>query len=100
MLNARCLSFSHDQSRRSPRFASSSPGSRHSGLACRFKKSIAGSSVFCGSFGDLPIDPELTRPFSPFFCLKAHFLFETARDLGLQGFQMAILARAKLSWFD
>ena len=44
-------------------------------------------------FGDLPIDPELTRAFSPFFGLKVHFLFETARDLGLQGFQMAILAR-------
>ena len=54
MLNARCLSFSHDQSRRSPRFASSSPGSRLSGLACRFKKLIAGSSVFCGSFGRSP----------------------------------------------
>ena len=44
-------------------------------------------------FGDLPIDPELTRAFSPFFGLKVHFLFETARVLGLHGFQMAILAR-------
>ena len=48
-------------------------------------------------FKDLPIDPKLTRAFSPFFGLKVHFLFETARDLGLQGFQMA---RVKLSWFD
>jgi hypothetical protein len=49
--------------------------------------------VRCVLFGDLPIDPELTRAFSPFFGLKVHFLFETARDLGLQGFRMAILAR-------
>jgi hypothetical protein len=48
-------------------------------------------------FNDLPIDPKLTRAFSPFFGVKVHFLFETTRDLGLQGFQMA---RVKLSWFD
>ena len=48
-------------------------------------------------FKDLPIDPKLTRAFSPFFGLKVHFLFETARDLNLQGFQMAWV---KLSWFD
>ena len=48
-------------------------------------------------FNDLPIDPKLKRAFSPFFGLKVHFLFETTRDLGLQGFQMA---RVKLSWFD
>ena len=69
------------------------PGSPLSGSVCRFRESIAVSSAFCGSFGDLPIDPELTRPFSPFFDLKVHFLFETARDLDFQGFQMAIFAR-------
>jgi len=43
-------------------------------------------------FRNLPIDPELTRPFPPFFGLKIHFLFETARDLDFQGVQMAIFA--------
>jgi hypothetical protein len=42
-------------------------------------------------FGDLPIDPELTGALSPFFGLKVRFLFETPRDLGLQGFQMTNL---------
>jgi len=41
------------------------------------------SSALCVPFGDLPIDPELTSAFSPFFDLKVHFLFETAGDLGL-----------------
>ena len=44
-------------------------------------------------FGDLPIDPELTRAFLSFFGLKVHFLFETPRDLGLQGFQMTNFMR-------
>jgi hypothetical protein len=53
---------------------------------------MASSALFV-LFSDLPIDPELTRPFSPFFCLKPRFLFEAARDLDFQGFQMAIFAR-------
>jgi hypothetical protein len=51
-------------------------------------------------FGNLPIDPKLTRAFLSFFGLKIHFLFETPRDLGLQGFQMTNLTRVKLSRFD
>jgi hypothetical protein len=46
-------------------------------------------------FGDLPIDPKLTRAFSPFFGLKVHFLFKTARYLALQGLQMTKLTRVK-----
>jgi hypothetical protein len=53
---------------------------------------MASSALFV-LFSDLPIDPELTRAFSPFFDLKVHFPFETARDLDFQGFQMAIFAR-------
>jgi hypothetical protein len=34
-------------------------------------------------FCDLQIDPELTSAFSPLFGLKARFLLETVRDLGL-----------------
>ena len=52
---------------------------------------MASSALFV-LFSDLPIDPELTRPFPPFFGLKIHFLFETARDLDFQGVQMAIFA--------
>jgi hypothetical protein len=44
-------------------------------------------------FGHLPIDPKLTRAFLSLFGLKAHFLFETPRDLGLQGFQITNFTR-------
>ena len=58
-----------------------------------FRSGLSASSALCVLFGNLPIDPKLTRAFLSFFGQKVHFLFETPRDLGLQGFRMTNLTR-------
>jgi hypothetical protein len=50
--------------------------------------------------GDFQVDAELARALAALFGLEVHFLIETARDLALQFFEMAIAPDFRLRWFD